>query len=72
MSLIPTEAIKSPTAKIFPTEKNWNCIRRFFIVCANDVAVSPDVAQRLLAATPWEEAYEIQADHAAFYSSPEE
>ena len=70
--LVLEEAVEPLTARAFPTQENWGRIRRFFIACANDVAMTPDVVQRLLAVTPCEDAFEIQADHATFYSAPVE
>lgn len=72
ISKLNEEAIEPLIAEVFPTEKRWGSIRRFYIACLHDKAVSPDVVKEMLQTSPCEEVYELLADHSAFYSAPEE
>lgn len=69
---IGPEAIEPLVAPINPTEARWGSVRRFYIAATEDGAADPAAVQQMLAAAPCEEAYEIQADHLAFYSAPVE
>ena len=66
------EAIEPLVAPVNPTEERWGSVRRFYIAAAEDGAADPAAVQRMLAASPCEAAYEVQADHSAFFSAPVE
>lgn len=54
------------------TEDNFGSVRRTYISCANDRAISPDCQNGMLDELPCEEVVTMQTGHSPFLAAPEE
>lgn len=54
------------------TEQRFGTVRRSAILCANDLAITPDLQRELFRRGQCEPVLELQAGHSPFYSMPEE
>lgn len=66
------ESIASLQGKVCPTQENWGSLRRFYVYCSQDQAITPDLQRIMLKNLPCEAVYEIAADHGPQLSKPVE
>lgn len=59
-------------AKVTLTAKNFGTVRKVYILTAQDVIVSPQLQALLLAYTPVDQVYSVNAGHAAYITVPNE
>lgn len=67
-----SEAIAPLSTGVSWTKERWGSLRRFFVACTDDKAVTPETVEAMLEKNPCEAVYKLKADHLAFYSAPEE
>lgn len=54
------------------TEGNFGSVRRFYIECTEDKAVTPFIQQKMYTETPCEKVYQMETSHSPFFSKPQE
>lgn len=54
------------------TEENFGSVRRFYIECTEDKAVTPFIQQKMYRETPCEKVYQMKTSHSPFFSKPQE
>ncbi|MDC0722872.1 alpha/beta fold hydrolase [Nannocystis bainbridge] len=53
------------------TDAGYGSVRRFYVSCARDRAISPALQRSMLSAMPCEAVHELHTDHSPFFSKPE-
>ena len=53
------------------TDENFGSVRRFYIECTEDKAVTPFIQQKMYNETVCEKVYKMQTSHSPFFSMPE-
>ena len=53
------------------TDENFGSVRRFYIECTEDKAVTPFIQQKMYNETVCEKVYELPSSHSPFFSMPE-
>lgn len=53
------------------TDGGYGSVRRFYISCAKDRAITPAAQRSMLAAMPCEAVHELHTDHSPFFSQPD-
>lgn len=59
-----------PTATPVSVGAAFESVRRFFVVCRRDRAITPGFQRQMIAALPCERTFTLDADHSAFFSRP--
>jgi pimeloyl-ACP methyl ester carboxylesterase len=54
------------------TDENFGSVRRFYIECTEDKAVTPFIQQKMYNETVCEKVYKMQTSHSPFFSKPQE
>jgi pimeloyl-ACP methyl ester carboxylesterase len=54
------------------SDKNFGSVRRFYIECTEDRAVTPFIQQKMYHETPCEKVYQMHTSHSPFFSKPKE
>lgn len=49
---------------------SFGSVRRFYIACSDDKAISPAAQQAMVAASPCEKVFTLDSDHSPFFSRP--
>lgn len=80
----PTTAAERAVARLRPepnaptftpvrlTEERFGRVPRFYIRCANDRVISPELQDRMVAASPCRRVFTLTADHSPWLSAPGE
>ncbi len=70
--LLSHEPVESGIVPLKLTNENYGSIRRFYIECTEDRAVTPFIQQKMYNETVCEKVYKMQTSHSPFFSRPEE
>lgn len=70
--LLSHEPVESGITPLKLTEKNYGRVRRFYIECTEDKAVTPFIQQKMMNETPCEKVYQLPTSHSPFFSKPKE
>ena len=70
--LLSHEPVESGITPLQLTDENFGSVRRFYIECTEDKAVTPFIQQKMYNETVCEKIYQIQSSHSPFFSKPEE
>ena len=70
--LLSQEPVESGITPLVLTEEKFGSVRRFYIECTEDRAVTPFIQQKMYTETPCEKVYRIKSSHSPFFSQPEE
>jgi pimeloyl-ACP methyl ester carboxylesterase len=70
--LLSNEPIESGITPLQLSDENYGSIRRFYIECTEDKAVTPFIQQKMYKETICEEVYQMQTSHSPFFSKPQE
>jgi len=70
--LLSHEPVKSGITPLRLSDKNFGSVRRFYIECTEDNAVTPFIQQKMYNETVCEKVYQIQSSHSPFFSKPKE
>ena len=70
--LLSHEPVESALTPLQLTEKNYGSVRRFYIECTEDKAVTPYIQGKMYTETPCEKIYSIATSHSPFFSRPRE
>jgi len=70
--LLSHEPVESGTAVLRLSEQNYGSVRRFYIECTEDKAVTPFIQQKMYQETICEKVYQMQTSHSPFFSKPVE
>lgn len=68
--LLSYEPIESGITPLVLTDENYGSIRRFYIECTNDKAVTPFIQRKMYSETKCEKVYSMQTSHSPFFSKP--
>lgn len=53
------------------TDDGYGAVRRFYVACSRDRAITPAAQRGMLAAMPCEAVHELDTDHSPFFSQPD-
>lgn len=70
--LLSHEPIESGITPLNLTDENYGRIRRFYIECTEDKAVTPFIQQKMHTETLCEKVYKMNTSHSPFFSKPQE
>lgn len=70
--LLSHEPIESGMTPLRLTDENFGRVRRMYIECTEDRAVTPFIQQKMYTETPCERVYQMQTSHSPFFSRPQE
>lgn len=70
--LLSHEPVESGMNQLKLTDNNFGSIRRFYIECIEDKAVTPFIQKKMYMETPCEKVYTMHASHSPFFSKPKE
>jgi pimeloyl-ACP methyl ester carboxylesterase len=70
--LLSHEPIESGMTPLRLTDENFGRVRRVYIECTEDRAVTPFIQQKMYTETPCERVYKMQTSHSPFFSRPQE
>lgn len=70
--LLSNEPVESGITPLELTEKNFGSVRRFYIECTEDKAVTPFIQQKMYNEIKCEKVYKMKTSHSPFFSKPEE
>jgi len=70
--LLSHEPVQSAITPLRLTEKNYGSVRRFYIECTEDKAVTPYIQKKMYVETPCEKVYSMKTSHSPFFSKPQE
>ncbi len=70
--LLSHEPMESANAVLQLTENNFGSVRRFYIECTEDRAVTPFIQQKMYTETKCEKVYTMHTSHSPFFSKPEQ
>jgi len=70
--LLSHEPVESGITPLRLTDKKFGSVRRFYIECTEDRAVTPFIQQKMYTETPCEKVYKIPTSHSPFFSRPQE
>jgi pimeloyl-ACP methyl ester carboxylesterase len=70
--LLSHEPIESGMTPLHLTDENFGRVRRVYIECTEDRAVTPFIQQKMYTETPCERVYRMQTSHSPFFSRPQE
>ena len=70
--LLSHEPIESAVTPLQLTDANFGSLRRFYIECTEDRAVTPFIQQKMYTETVCEKVYRMQTSHSPFFSKPQE
>ncbi len=70
--LLSHEPIESGIQPLKLTEERFGRVRRFYIECTDDRAVTPFIQQKMYHETVCEKVYKLHTSHSPFFSKPQE
>jgi pimeloyl-ACP methyl ester carboxylesterase len=70
--LLSNEPVESGITPLQLTEKNFGSVRRFYIECTEDKAVTPFIQQKMYNEVKCEKVYQMKTSHSPFFSKPGE
>lgn len=70
--LLSHEPVATGITPLELSEEKYGSVRRFYIECTDDKAVTPFIQKKMYTETICEKVYSIQASHSPFFSKPEE
>ncbi len=70
--LLSHEPVESGITPLQLTEENYGSVRRFYIECTEDRAVTPFIQRKMYTETPCEKVYSMPTSHSPFFSKPQE
>lgn len=70
--LLSHEPVESGITPLQLTEDSYGSVRRFYIECTEDKAVTPFIQQKMYNESVCEKVYQMQTSHSPFFSKPEE
>ncbi len=70
--LLSAEPVESGITPLQLTEEHYGSVRRFYIECTADRAVTPFIQQKMYTETPCEKVYRMKTSHSPFFSQPQE
>jgi len=70
--ILSNEPRESATAKLELTDKNYGNVRRFYIECTEDKAITPWLQNKMYSEIQCEKVYKIASSHSPFFSKPKE
>jgi hypothetical protein len=70
--LLSHETVESGITPLQLTEKNYGSVRRFYIECTEDKAVTSFIQKKMYTETVCEKVYSIPTSHSPFFSKPKE
>lgn len=70
--LLSHEPVESGITPLKLSDENYGSVRRFYIECTEDRAVTPFIQQKMYSEMPCEKVYQIPTSHSPFFSKPRE
>jgi pimeloyl-ACP methyl ester carboxylesterase len=70
--LLSHETVESGIVPLQLTDEKFGSVRRFYIECTEDKAVTPFIQQKMYTETVCEKVYQMQTSHSPFFSKPQE
>lgn len=70
--ILSHESVQTGITPLQLTEDNFGRVRRFYIACTQDRAVTPFIQQKMYTETPCERVYSMDTSHSPFFSKPAE
>ena len=70
--LLSHEPVESGVTRLSLSDENYGSVRRFYIECTEDRAVTPFIQQKMYTETPCEKVYQMPTSHSPFFSKPQE
>lgn len=70
--LLSHEPVESGITPLKLTDENYGSVRRFYIECTEDKAVTPFIQQKMYHETVCEKVYQMHTGHSPFFSKPQE
>ncbi len=70
--LLSHETAESGITPLELTDENFGSVRRFYIECTEDKAVTPFIQKKMYTETVCEKVYSMQTSHSPFFSKPQE
>lgn len=70
--ILSHEPIESGITPMQLTDENFGSVRRFYIECTEDRAVTPFIQKKMYSETVCEKVYSLPTSHSPFFSKPEE
>lgn len=70
--LLSHEPVESGITPLQLTNENFGMVRRVYIECTEDKAVTPFIQRKMYTEMPCEKVYSMQTSHSPFFSRPEE
>src|SRR5688572_16471317 len=70
--LLSHESAESGNVALQLTDENFGSVRRFYIECTEDKAVTPFIQQKMYSETICEKVYRLPTSHSPFFSKPGE
>lgn len=70
--LLSHETIESATTPLQLSNQNFGSVRRFYIECTEDRAVTPFIQRKMYTEMQCEKVYQIDSSHSPFFSKPKE
>jgi len=68
--LLSHEPVESGITPLTLSDENFGSVRRFYIECTEDRAVTPFIQQKMYTETPCEKVYKMPTSHSPFFSQP--
>lgn len=70
--ILSHEPVESGIVPLKLTNENYGVIRKFYIECTEDRAVTPFIQQKMYNETVCEKVYKMKTSHSPFFSKPQE
>ena len=70
--LLSHETAESGTTALQLSDQNYGSVRRFYIECTEDKAVTPFIQQKMYTESRCEKVFQMQTSHSPFFSKPQE
>lgn len=70
--LLSHEPVESGITPLQLSDKNYGSVRRFYIECTEDRAVTPFIQRKMYTETPCERVYRMNTGHSPFFSRPQD
>lgn len=68
--LLSHEPVESGITPLHLTKEGFGSVRRFYIECTEDRAVTPFIQQKMYTEMPCERVYQMTSSHSPFFSQP--
>lgn len=69
--LLSYEPVSTGITPLQLTDERFGSVRRFYIECTKDKAVTPFIQQKMYLETPCEKVYQMDTSHSPFFSEPD-